>query len=98
MTTASAFDSVSFDVASFDEGSFLFEGVAPAVVPTTETFSGGFFYAFEQETARRRKRRREMEEEEERAKEAQDALDRQIAAFMHEQIRKDESRAELARL
>lgn len=96
MTTTAAFDALSFDSGSFADSSFLFEDTAQ--LTSNETFSGGFFFAFEQETARRRKRRKEMEEEEERAQQAQDALDRQIAAFMHEQMRKDEDRADIDRL
>jgi hypothetical protein len=73
-------------------------GPAPAPPAQDETFSGGFFVAFEREQARRRKRQKELDEAEEAAKEIQEALDREIAQLLHQQEREDERRAELDRL
>lgn len=75
---------------------------APIPTPTppaqAEEFTGGFLFAFEQEMARRRKKRKEIEEREQAAQDLKDQVEREIAAFLYEQEKADERRAELQRL
>lgn len=93
-----SFASDAFFTDAFSDSAFDFDGVSPPVVVTTETYTGGFFHAFDIAQARRRKRLKELEEAEEAVKEIPDNTDREIAEFLREQERLDVERQERERL
>lgn len=74
------------------------ESGAPPVVVAQETFTGGFFVAFDREVARRRKRLKELEEREEETERIQAETDRQIAELFRAQEREATEREENERL
>jgi len=68
-------------------------------VTVSETaFTGGFWFAFEQEIAKRDREREKRRKREEKAKEIQDELDRQIALELRSQEAEEARLAELNRL
>lgn len=75
-------------------------GLTPTVAgsATVDSFSGGFLYEYERHSAARARRRRLEEEAAAEAAEAQDARDREIAAYLHAQEALDAERADAERL
>jgi len=60
--------------------------------------TGGWYQALDREYYRRKKRKEEEEALEREEEEIKDEIDRNIAALLHEQLRKDEERKDLERL
>lgn len=74
-------------------------GAFDAAAPTVqESFSGGFFDAFEREQFRRAAKRRRKLEEEDELRAIQDATDREIAQLLRVQEARDAERDDLAQL
>lgn len=70
---------------------------APAAPRVEETFTGGFWYAFERERIEQERRRRKKEEEDAEV-ERLEAVEREIAQLLRAQEEKDADRKELERI
>lgn len=82
--------------AGGDTASNAFSVTVSAV--EAETYTGGFWYAFEAEQLRRRKKHKELLELEEKAEQLQNKLDRELALELRQEEKNRERIAELRRL
>jgi regulator of protease activity HflC (stomatin/prohibitin superfamily) len=96
-----SFASTAFDVASFSELAFFFDGDQPEPEPEVdaESDAAGWRFYLRYEAAReRRRRKREEQLEAEEAVQALPPVEKEIAQILHKQERIDESKTELRRL
>jgi hypothetical protein len=90
---------VTISVAPAETASLsLTETAAVEMIAADTASSGGWWREFEVERVRSRDRRRKRDEDDAAVGSIQDAIDREIAALLHEQEAKDAERAELERL